>query len=128
MRRRWGQPRNSLQGSRYQAKNGPPLLVALGTSWGLPESQQGALWRALCRAQWSEAVAFREAVIAFAPEREQAHTVVHTTCSPRGLVTVLEALVGEGLLFRQTASAIEDALLRQTDACGRWKGAPHVEA
>src|SRR5215471_15885687 len=118
MRRRWQAPRNSLAGSRYQPQNGPPLLVALAQSWGLPAPQQWAWWRALCTAQWPEAVAFREAVIAFTPEHEDARAFVHTTCSPRGLVKVLELLVREGLLFRQTATQIEEGLLRQTDARG----------
>src|SRR5262245_25272776 len=127
MRRRWQTPRNSLQGARYQPGNGPPLLVALGQSWGLAEHQQRAWWKALCAAQWSQAVAFREAVIAFSPEREGAREVVHTTCNPHAVVTILEALVEEGVLWRETATQIEEGVLSQTDRAGRWKGSPYVQ-
>src|SRR5262245_33393033 len=109
-------PRNSLAGSRYEPKNGPPILVAFARSWGLPEPLTQHWWRALCAARWSQARQWREQVIAFTPESEEARTFVEGDCSPRVLVQVLENLVAEGTLLRPTASAIEAKLLAHVDA------------
>src|SRR5262249_56536175 len=99
VRRRWQAPRRSLPRT-YEPRLGPPLVQAFATSWGLSEPLTRRWWQALCEARWSEAVVFREAVIHFIPERDGARDIVHTTCSPHGLVSVLEALVEEGVLSR----------------------------
>jgi hypothetical protein len=116
--------RNSLAGSRYERKFGPPVIQAFMVTWGLREHEQTALWRALCAAQWSQAAAWREACLAFHPEGQDARRFVDEACSPHTLVQVVELLVQEGVLTRQAASAIEGRLLAQTDARGAWKGSP----
>ena len=122
MRRRFLKPRNSLTGARYEPKYGPPLLTALLESWGCQGGERLALWRALCDARWSLAAQWREALIHFTPERQDARLFVEADCHPAALVAVLEGLVHEGVLPRQTASRIEERLLQQVSKEGAWYG------
>ena len=122
--RRWMQPRNALAGSRYEAKLGPPVLVAYGASWHLAEHEKLALWRALCQARWSLASGWRDHLIHFHPEGEDARQFVAVECNPARVVQILENLVREGVLSRETASRIEMKLLRQVTAQGQWVGSP----
>ena len=122
MRRRFLTPRNSPAGARYEPKYGPPLLTALLESWGCQGGERLALWRALCDAQWSLASQWREALIHFTPEQGDARLFVEGACLPAALVAVLEGLVKEGVLPRQTASAIEEKLLGHVTKEGAWYG------
>jgi len=121
--RRWMQPRTSTPRT-YEAKLGPPIVQAFSKTWGLDESLARHWWRALCESQWSEAVAWREAVIHFSPAQQAAREFVETTCSPSSLVALLELLVQEKVLYRQTASHIELRLLEQVNREGRWYDSP----
>jgi|SRR6516165_990692 hypothetical protein len=106
----WRRPRNSLAGARYQPDQGPPIVTALAESWGLPEHERMSFWRGLCAATWSEPVQFREALIGFHPDAQDARSFVERQCHPRRVVTVIESLVAEGYLTRATASRIERRL------------------
>jgi hypothetical protein len=110
---RWrGRPRDSLAGGRYQLDHGPAILTTLTESWGLPDHERAALWRALCQAQWSESAALREQLIAFAPTTDDVtRTFLETACHPGRFIAVCEALVAEGYLTRATASRIQSRIL-----------------
>jgi hypothetical protein len=126
MRRRWLQPRASLRGSKFQAQNGPPIFQALAQLWGLVDHEERGWWRGLCCATWSTSVAWRERLIAFAPEQPDARRFVEAQCVPAALVAVLEDLVREGAMTRQCASTIEEKILVLVDAHGVWHGSPLV--
>lgn len=121
MRQRGARPRNSLAGARYEPRLGPPLLQGLAQAYDLPEPLLRHWWRALCAAQWSEATAWREALIAFHPDAPQARAVWETACSPAAVVHILEVLVAERTLTRQAATGIEDVLLPHVGREGEWQ-------
>lgn len=121
-RRSWMRPGSSTRGARYDPRHGPPIVATLTASWHLPEPQRYGLWRAICQAQWSEVSTWREAVVCFHPTRQDAAAFLQTQCSPQALMHVLELLVAEGALLRQSASQIETHLLQYVDRQGRWVG------
>lgn len=123
-RTRWLRPRNSLRGSRYESKYGPPILVAFGDSWQLSEAEKSALWRGICSAQWSEIVSWRQAIINFHPGIASAATFVATECSPATLIHILELLTHEQVLVRAMVNSIEKKLLACVNAHGRWRDTP----
>ena len=122
MPRAWMRPRSSTAGAAYEPRLGPPLLQGLAQAYHLPEHLLRSWWRALCTAQWSEAEAWREALIAFRPDQPQARAVWETACSPAAVLHILELLVAERCLSRQTASQIEERLLPHVDKKGAWYG------
>jgi hypothetical protein len=87
----------------------------------MPTHECYGLWRALCQARWSASAQFREELIAFYPTTDDAtRTFLHEACSPARLMQVLESLVQERYLTRQTASRIENRILESPWGAG-WK-------
>ena len=126
MRRR--RPRASTAGAAYVPRLGPPLLQGLAQAYALPEPLLLSWWRALCAAQWSEACAWREAVICWRPTHPTAQAFWAESCTPGAVMAVVEALVREGTLYRQTASQIETRLLASVTHAGTWVGHPSPTA
>jgi hypothetical protein len=120
MRKRWLRPRNSTAGADFETRLGPPILQALGVSRAVPEHILRAWWRGLCEARWSEAVAWREAAIAWHPNAEGARQFWETQCSPQAVLHIVELLVQEGTLRRPAASVLAEHVLKGVDAEGRW--------
>jgi hypothetical protein len=116
-------PRNSLKGS-YEAQLGPPIIQVMAEAWGLSPPERASLWRALCRATWSETVELREFTIRFSPHQQNARAALDTTLAPPQWVACLERLVQEGVLTRACATRIEEALLRHTGPDGAWQPLP----
>ena len=121
MRRPHPRSRLPSRGAAYEPRLGPPLLQGLAQAYHLPEHLLRSWWRALCAAQWSEAQAWREALIAFRPDQPQARAVWETACSPSAVVHILELLVAERTLTRQAATGIEDVLLPHVGRTGEWQ-------
>ena len=89
-----------------------------GTStayFGLAPPLSRTRWRALERAQWSEAHAFRHSLLLFdARPRLTPDAVVRfvdQVASPQRLIELLEALVQEGRLSRHEANTLMEAVL-----------------
>jgi hypothetical protein len=120
--RRFLRPRNSTRGARYPVQQGPPCFQGLCSVLGLPAHVQIAWWRALCAARWSQADAWREQLETFHPAGQDSRAFVEEACSPPVVVELLELLTLEGVLRRQSATAIEEQILAQLDAQGRWRG------
>jgi hypothetical protein len=118
---RYWRRRNALAGARYQDNAGPPILTSLATTWGLQAHDTYNLWRGLCRACWSESVAWREALIAFHPDTQEPTAFLVTMCHPKKTMRVVECLVAEGWLTRPTASRIEHAMLDTPGWVGDWR-------
>jgi len=115
------QPRNSTVGSRYPVQEGPPIVQAWAATWRLLDHERQALWRSLCAAHWSIAVAWREACLRFHPEREDARAFVEQM-TPTVIMDVVENLVHEGCMTRRMGSAIEGKLLQRVGRDGHWQG------
>jgi hypothetical protein len=85
------------------------------------------LWRAVCKAQWSWAVEWREAFLVFArrcegePSRRMVAYFFTQHCAPADLVTLLEHLAKERVLVPRDARRIEELLLTQVHKDGLWK-------
>jgi hypothetical protein len=109
----------------------PPLWRSLTTEWcPLPRSLAWVWWLAISRAQWSQAVEWREAFLVFArrPGFTSAEMVAYFFthhCAPHDLVTLLEALVQEQVLLARDGRRIEEVLLAQCDAEGQWNHQHH---
>src|SRR5262245_2912703 len=112
MRRRWLRPRDSLKGSAYETRLGPPILQALGVARQVPEHLLRAWWRGLCEARWSEAVAWRERAIAWHPSAPDARQFWEEQCTPQAVLHVVELLVAEGTLRRPAASVLAEHVLK----------------
>src|SRR4030095_1351185 len=92
--------------------------------WQVPESLAATWWRALGCSHHARALAIHQAVLLFGagPVGAACH-LVYGVCAPQAVIEVLEALVGEGQLPRSHATAIEEAVLRNVDREGEWRGA-----
>jgi hypothetical protein len=101
----------------------PPVFGTIAQSWDLDDRTTVRLWQAISSSHWSRPAALRLMLGAFhSTGMIGAKTLVHQLCSPRELVTTLEALVQEGRLPRRVASQVEERLLSYVDAQGRWLG------
>jgi hypothetical protein len=92
----------------------------------LPAGHAWVLWRALTKAQWSQAAQWREQFLAVdAPDRVLSRDVVdqcfREIASPHQLMDVVEALRREGTLLPHDARQVEEQLLRHVDGTGQWK-------
>jgi hypothetical protein len=103
----------------------PVLLGTFATCAGIPLDVMSAFWFAVDHAEGAPAVRFRERLLVFesrpiaTPEATGHFWDAHM--QPRQLVALIEALVEEGRLARQTATAMEDHVLRHVLADGRWR-------
>jgi hypothetical protein len=95
--------------------------------FGLDEHLCWVWWRALGKSQWSEAKAWREAVIAF--DRRPLHrqrppdveAFIHEWATPKQLMNLVEDLKTQRLLMPRDAARIEEAILTMLLPCGQWK-------
>ena len=107
--------------------NPPQLWVWLCTHWcPLPQSMAWLWWRALTKAQWSQAGAWRETFCDFErPDRVLSRDLIEgflqEIATPKHLVDLLEALREEGKLLRRDAHHLQELVLTQTDRDGHWK-------
>ena len=101
----------------------PQLFTHCGEQLGLTSPQTCRWWRATCQAKTPAAASFR-LDLRFMDCRhwtgELVEAFLTSTFTPTRCCLVLEALVQEQQLTRAEASAIENAILSQTDASGRW--------
>ena len=103
----------------------PTLLICLARCCGIAGTLISTLWFALQHAEDAAAVQFRERLLVFesrpiaTPEATARFWDTHM--QPRQLVALIEALVEEGRLARQTATAMENHVLRHVLADGRWR-------
>ena len=105
----------------------PRFWVFLCKTWlGLSSDLAHAWWGALCRSRWTEARAFREAVVRYdqhpAPAQRPLEDKLHMSgwVAPEQLMALVEDLVREGCLLRREASTIQEAILAALDAAGAW--------
>jgi hypothetical protein len=84
------------------------------------------LWRAILKAEWSAAVAWRQAFLDFEkPNRVLSRDVVEDflgeIASPKNLMGLLEALKQEKMLIRHDTHRLEERILRHVAKDGTWK-------
>jgi len=128
-RGRWSRPRNSFVTAHDVMQDGPSIFVTLTTSWGLVDHERYAFWRALSQATWSQAVAFRQDLLAFYPVSDTVTRVfLDEAMNPVRLMAVCEALVQEGYLTRATASRIEGRILDTPGWGTAWQYWEQAEA
>jgi hypothetical protein len=103
----------------------PALLVCFARCCGMELHLMRAFWFALACAEHETAVHFRERLLVFEsrPIVTQAATAHFWDrhMQPQQLVALIESLVEEERLARQTATAMEDHVLRHVLADGRWR-------
>ena len=100
----------------------PRVWGMLMDYWQVPASLAIPWWHALGQSHHARALTVRQAVLLFddAPVVE-AHHLVYGMCAPQAVIEVLEALVDEGQLPRNQATAIEEAVLYHVDREGEWR-------
>jgi hypothetical protein len=115
---RWAQSR------REQA---PPLWTVFCTDWlQLSRNKSEQWWAALAASHWSRGATLRSTVLsqsALATESRQVVRLYTDLMAPGELIAGLEDLILEGRLPPVVSRRIEEAVLRQTDRSGQWKGA-----
>jgi hypothetical protein len=105
----------------------PVVPVLFATLFGadflaVQQADAYALWQALCRSRWSEGQALKGVFHL----HQHGHSVgyglelLRGQLAPPRLIRVIEQLVKEGRLERQTASRVEEKILAHTDATGAW--------
>jgi hypothetical protein len=106
----------------------PPLWqVVCGPAWlALPPAKSWVLWRAILRAQWTTAVAWRETFISLSRDYGGVQPDSHVVDGLRELVelptliALLESLMREKTLLRHDGVAIEEMLFARAAADGQW--------
>lgn len=105
----------------------PRIWRCLLQACGISDQLAGESWRALAKARWSEASAFRQALLLFEerpahlqdPDSVLAWMTAHA--QPQHLVHVLECLVQERRLPRQKATAIEERIFCTMTKDDGWR-------
>jgi hypothetical protein len=105
----------------------PPLLWReFCQSWlHLSSHHTGRWWAAVCRSRWSRAVTVRSTIRGYEivdTQLEQVWHLYHDILAPRALLELIEDLIRERIVARRETCAIADAILRQVDVHGEWKG------
>jgi hypothetical protein len=107
---------------------GPPTVWGwLWREWvPMPASVSWVLWRALCKAQYPPADAWRARLNAFdAPDRLLSRDLVEDflqeIATPHALMEVVEALMKEHVLLRRDGHRVQEQILRHVTASGQWK-------
>jgi hypothetical protein len=98
------------------------VFRAFAQYWDLPGALAQQWWRALSLAEHGRPLSWRQALLLYgpAPTGDSRH-LIHSASAPQKVMDVLEDLVEEGLLSRQTASQIQERVLRQVSRDGRWR-------
>ena len=105
----------------------PPILWReFCQSWlGLSSHHTGRWWAALCRSRWTRAVVVRGTLRGHEvvdTQIEQVWHLYHDILSPRALLGLIEDLIQERIVARRDTCTIAEAILRQVDVHGQWKG------
>ena len=105
----------------------PPLLWReFCQSWlGLSSHHTGRWWAAVCRSRWTRAVVVRGTLRGHAlvdTQLEQVWHLYRDILAPRALLGLIEDLVRERIVARRETCTIAEAILRQVDVHGQWKG------
>ena len=98
----------------------PPIVVLLGTALDLPDDLVQSWWKALARAQWSEAAAWRRRLLLYQTLGDKQSFAV-TVCQPQMVIKVVELLGREKLLKPDHVDLIVDAILTRMGRDGMWK-------
>jgi|SRR6516165_12497501 hypothetical protein len=106
----------------------PPALWAVFCYYlfDLSRIKMEQWWAALTVSRWSRATELRRLVQLHTDldnDWRQVWSLYMQAMGPQGLMAVCEDLIQEGVMPPLTARRIEDSVLRQVDAGGRWKGA-----
>jgi hypothetical protein len=105
----------------------PALFAEFCTGWlALSRTKTEQFWQALSASRWSRAATLKATVLGHEMldvRVEQVTGLYQGLMAPQELVSVLEDLVKESRLSPLVARTIEEAVLRQTDSEGQWKGA-----
>ena len=81
-------------------------------------------WQALQQAEGKQAVTLHGVVLArvtFGPGHRTLEQFVTECLTPQALIATLEEVAADGLLPPHVAHALEDVVLRETDAAGQWR-------
>ena len=105
----------------------PPILWReFCQSWlGLSSHHTGRWWAAVCRSRWTRAVVLRGTLRGHElvdTQLEPAWHLYHDILAPRALLGLIEDLIRERIVARRDTCIIAEAILRQVDVHGQWKG------
>ena len=108
--------------------DGPPGWQILNEElWHLSDRDQKTFWWALARAQTWRPVTLRQQ-LALVGHVRVTEDCLARLCQPAVILAALEALVGERLLARRQCTRIEETILDNVQAHGRWRGDPERRA
>jgi hypothetical protein len=99
--------------------DGLAFLSPLLASWLVLERDRQRWLLAVREAHWSATTAWRERLQSAALTANTA--AIEALLTPGFLVHMTERLYGERLIKRGTASRVQEAILRHTDARGQWR-------
>jgi hypothetical protein len=100
-----------------------PLWACLCHYWRFDDRLTKATWRAIERAQWSEAVSFRQVIVLLDDRRPSFDLVqqfVRDHLPPMRAMSLVENLLHEGLLTRSEARQVEALVLARVNRDGEW--------
>jgi len=105
----------------------PPILWReFCQSWlGLSSHHTGRWWAAVCRSRWTRAVVVRGTLRGHElvdTQLEQVWHLYRDILAPRAVLGLIEDLICERILTRRDTCIIAEAILRQVDVHGQWKG------
>ena len=105
----------------------PPVLwQEFCQEWlGLSAHDTRRWWAALCRSRWTRAVVVRGTLRGHElvdTQLEQVWHLYHDILAPHALLGLIEDLIRERMVARRDTCAIAEAILRQVDVHGQWKG------
>src|SRR5262245_45673266 len=101
----------------------PRLLWELCHAWDFQERQTAALVSALDQTRWVRPLLWKAALAQYAGRGWRGtDALVQEACTPLAVLTVVEDLVGESTLPRDTAKVMERRILDHVGAMGHWRG------
>ena len=100
----------------------PKVFLLFTNYWMMPDHLARTWWQALAKAQWSQAVAFRQAFLYHdVGVLGNRHAFIHKSVAPAKVMAVIENLVSEQTLSRKQASEIEEQVLTMVKHDGMWR-------
>lgn len=101
----------------------PLLLRKWGVFWGLSDVQLKYLWRALDESRWTRPHAWKLLMHQHELAGDALAVIVQQPQgSPKTIIEVIEDLVGEKRLTRNSAVVIEQTILSGVGPHGQWTG------
>jgi hypothetical protein len=88
---------------------------------GLSPVHSTLFWNALTRARWQRPVSLRQA-LHLVGHIAMDHYALARSITPARVVSVLQALVGEGVLHQSQAAEMLNVILTGVNAHGGWRG------